>query len=348
MKIIRKQHLASLIERLLKTCEVFAPVEKESAVEFTRLEHADPICLDFLNVRVPPKKMFFPQSEAILHYEKREAGFRVESTQGLDKKRILLGMRPCDVQAMALLDHVFDGDVYRDPYYLDKREKSVIIAIGCNQPATTCFCSSMESGPFSRTGADIFLTDIGETYVIDVLTPKGRQIMEGTLLADASPDDMEKAKEIASRAEKNVISSVERVGLPEKLDQIAASDFWSRLHEKCIGCAICTFLCPTCHCFDIVDEGRETKGERVRHWDTCFFPLYTQETSGHNPRPTGLQRMRQRIMDKFNYFVKSFGKTACVGCGRCITYCPVNLDIREVIEEIRSQGPEVRGQNRKQ
>lgn len=336
--------MESLIEKLLEGFEVFAPIQAENAVEFTRITRADEICLDFINARVPPKKIFFPQSEVIFRYEKKETGFQVESTEGFEKRQILLGMRPCDVQAIALLDCVFDGDVYRDPYYLNKREKTVIIAMGCNQPATTCFCSSMESGPFSRKGADIFLADIGEAYVIDVLTPKGNPIVEAAAFEDASQDDMEKAKEIEFAAQKNVTSSVERMGLNDKLDQIADSDFWHRIHEKCIGCGICTFLCPTCHCFDIVDEGRETKGQRVRNWDSCLFPLYTQETSGHNPRPTELQRMRQRIMHKFNYFVKSFGKTACVGCGRCVTYCPVNLDIRRVIEEIRSQESEVADQ----
>lgn len=336
--------MGSLIEKLLEEFEVFAPVQTENAVEFTRINHTDDTLLDFINTRVPPKNIFFLQSEVIFRYDRKETGFQLETGEGSRKRRILLGMRPCDVHALALLDCVFDGDIYRDPYYLNRREKTVIIAVGCNRPATTCFCSSMESGPFSRKGADVFLTDMGQAYVIDVLTPKGSQIMEPAVLEDTSRGDGERVKEIESAAQKYVISSVARIGLNDKLDQIADSDFWSRVHEKCIGCGICTFLCPTCHCFDIVDEGGEAKGQRVRHWDSCLFPLYTQETSGRNPRPTGAQRMRQRIMHKFTYFVKSFGKTACVGCGRCVIYCPVNLDIRRVIEDIRFEESKVRAQ----
>ncbi len=345
MKKITKEHLGSLIERLLEEFEVFAPVRSEKGAEFTRVNRADEICLDFVNSRVPPKKVLFPQAEAIFRYEKRETGFQVESTEHVEKGRLLLGMRPCDVHSFALLDCVFEGDIFRDPYYLNKREKTVIIALGCDCPATTCFCSSVESGPFSRAGADVFLTSIGEAYVIDILTPRGNQIMERAVLPEASQGEVERAEEIESRARKDVILSLVGGGnLADRLDQMADSDFWGDVHEKCLGCGICTFLCPTCHCFDIVDEGGEAKGHRVRHWDSCLFPLYTQETSGYNPRPTGRQRMRQRVMHKFNYYVKSFGKAACVGCGRCVTYCPVNLDIRRVIEAIKSQESEDRSQ----
>jgi ferredoxin len=342
MRKIKKKDMGSLIQALIPTCEIFAPIVTGSAVEFTRINRADEICMAFANARVPPKKVFLPQSESMFRYEQNEKGFQIESTEAVDKRRILFGMRPCDVQAVTLLDRVFDGNAYKDPYYVNKREKTVIIAIGCNQPAPTCFCSSMDSGPFSRKGADIFLTDLGSAYVIEGLTPKGDQIMEAARVTDVSPDDRERAEQIACQALKDVGASVERMGLAAQLDRIADSDFWGRVQETCIGCGICTFLCPTCYCFDIVDEGREAKGRRVRHWDSCLFPLYTQEASGHNPRPTGAQRMRQRIMHKFNYFVKSFGQTACVGCGRCVIYCPVNLDIRRVIEEIRLQRPRIR------
>jgi len=345
MKRVRKEHLGSFIQGLLEEFEVLAPVKKEKAVEFARIDHAEEICLGASNARIPPKNLFFPQSEVLFHFEKKDAGFQLKSTEGSEKRRVILGARPCDVQALSILDCVFDGDLYRDPYYLTKREKTAIFAIGCNQPASTCFCSSMESGPFSRKGADVFMTDIGQAYVIEPLTPKGNQIMEREVLEDPSREDLKAARETEHFAKRNIISSVERAGLDETLDQIADSGLWWRIHEKCIGCGLCTFLCPTCHCFDIVDEGQEARGERVRFWDSCLFPLYTQETSGHNPRPTGSQRMRQRIMHKFNYFIKSYGRTACVGCGRCVKYCPVNLDIRKVIEEIRDQKSGVIDQN---
>jgi len=337
VKSLHKRQVLPFLERLLLRWEVYAPVRAGGGVEFTRLGRGGSICLDFPNSRIPPKSIFFPQKETMFRFEKDEQGFRVEPPRGLDRERILFGMRPCDVHAMALLDRVFGGGEFHDPYYLDKRKRSVIVTIGCNQPAATCFCSSTGSGPFSRTGADLFFTDIGESYVVDILTKKGGEVVEEGFLADASSEEVEKAERIASEAAKSLVSFVEVEGLEQSLDRMGESPFWARVSEKCTGCAICTFLCPTCHCFDMADEGGEFKGKRVRHWDSCLFPLFTQQASGHNPRPTGRERMRQRIMHKFNYFVKSFGEAACVGCGRCIIYCPVNFDIRKVIEGIKGQ-----------
>jgi ferredoxin len=138
-------------------------------------------------------------------------------------------------------------------------------------------------------------------------------------------------KEIEDKASQKVDRSIQMDGIEKRLDLMVESSFWDRVHEKCIGCGVCTFLCPTCHCFDITDEAVNQKGQRVRNWDSCLFPIYSLETSGHNPRPTGRERTRQRLMHKFNYFPKNFGRVACVGCGRCIIYCPVQFDIREVL-----------------
>jgi len=140
--------------------------------------------------------------------------------------------------------------------------------------------------------------------------------------------------EIASQADQRV-SGPSTEGLKENLDEMYDDPFWDELHLRCLGCGVCTYLCPTCHCFDIVDEGNGAAGQRLRNWDTCQFALFTHHTSGHNPRPTGRERMRQRVMHKFNYFVSNFGDIACVGCGRCVRECPVNLDIRAVIEDAR-------------
>ncbi|NLW25671.1 MAG: 4Fe-4S binding protein [Clostridia bacterium] len=120
--------------------------------------------------------------------------------------------------------------------------------------------------------------------------------------------------------------------LAEKLEVIYRSPLWRELQEKCVNCGVCTFLCPTCHCFDLTDD---QKGKKVRSWDSCMFASFTKQASGHNPRPTGAERLRQRVMHKFRYFFENHGIFACVGCGRCVEKCPVNLDIREVLQRIK-------------
>ena len=127
-------------------------------------------------------------------------------------------------------------------------------------------------------------------------------------------------------------SDVNIKNLKEKLDKAFDASFWNEIHQKCLGCGICTFLCPTCYCFDITDEVKDEQGKRIRCWDSCMFPQFTLHASGHNPRPTYRERMRQRIMHKFNYCPENYKETFCVGCGRCIRNCPVNLDIRQIIK----------------
>jgi ferredoxin len=208
---------------------------------------------------------------------------------------------------------------------------TTIIGMACNHPLSTCFCSSTGGGPFLRKGSDLFLTDLGESFLVELLTEKGMAFHQNPFFKAANAKDINLAKEIEEKSSKKADASVPVEGIEKRLDLMVESPYWDRVHEKCMGCRVCTYLCPTCHCFDIMDEALTGGGQRVRNWDSCLSPLYSQETSGHNPRPTNRERTRQRIMHKFNYFPKNFGRIACVGCGRCILYCPVHFDIRQAI-----------------
>ncbi|MBE0479153.1 4Fe-4S dicluster domain-containing protein, partial [Candidatus Aerophobetes bacterium] len=177
--------------------------------------------------------------------------------------------------------------------------------------------------------------DAGDRYIVDVMSDKGKKILNATL-ENATDDDVKLMKKIKSEAENKIKLQfqfeVDKV--KEKLNAIFDHIFWRSLSDSCLGCAVCTYLCPTCHCFDIVDEAKNSQGTRVRNWDSCMFSLFTQQASGHNPRPTGKERVRQRLMHKFNYFVENYKEAACVGCGRCVINCPVNIDIRDVLKKI--------------
>jgi NAD-dependent dihydropyrimidine dehydrogenase PreA subunit len=273
----------------------------------------------------------------MFRYEKAGKQHQVTSTEEVERKRVILGARPCDIQAVLLIDQVFSGKEYTDVYYVNKRKATTIIGMGCDHPLSTCFCSSMKGGPFSREGSDLFLIDLGEAYLVELLTGKGTAFQNNKFLKEANTKEINSAKEIEEKASKKTDDSLSVVGIEKRLDQMVENPFWERVQEKCIGCRVCTYLCPTCHCFDIADEVLTNKGQRVRNWDSCLSSLYSQETSGHNPRPTNRERTRQRIMHKFNYFPKNFDRIACVGCGRCILYCPVNFDIRQAIREIHKE-----------
>jgi ferredoxin len=328
--IIDKSAVADFVNELLLTHRVVAPVERDGILGFEPLDSAEGAVLDFYNTRLAPKEVFFPRSETLFTYQEGKA-----IPISLPKEQwVVLGIRPCDARSAVLLDKVFDTPDDQDPYYANRRRHTVLVGLACNKPLSTCFCTSVGGGPFSDEGLDLLWTDLGDRYLVETLTERGATLVASSAhLRQATQEDAQQKAEIATRAEQ-AVSGPQTQGVKEKLDVMYDDPFWDQVHLKCLGCAACTYLCPTCHCFDIVDEGNSAQGRRVRNWDTCQFALFTHHTSGHNPRPSGKQRMRQRIMHKFNYFVANLGEIACVGCGRCVRECPVNLDIRAVIEAI--------------
>lgn len=320
--------------------DLYAPVSLVEGVSvFKKIDHPKEVNLTQPLTQKPAKEVFFPQSESMFEFERRVREAQIAPMEEVKRERILLGARACDIEAISIIEKVFVSEPYPDVYFHEKRKKTTLIGLGCNQPLSTCFCSSAGGNPFLRTGSDIFLIDLGEAYSVELLTEKGMFLSGNKFLKEANLDDEKRIRELEKRAPQKMGASVPIDGIEKRLDLMMESSFWDRIHEKCVGCRICTYLCPTCHCFDIVDEGDFVRGQRVRNWDSCLSPLYSLETSGHNPRPTTRERTRQRLMHKFNYFPKLFNRVACVGCGRCIRFCPVHFDIRQAIIWTSSKRP---------
>jgi ferredoxin len=334
-----KKDLKSFLQSLIDQYDLYAPVQLTEGVSvYKKIDRPGEVSLTLLNPQKPLKEIFFPQSEVMFDFEKVGKRNQVTSTEEVKKERVILGARPCDIQAISILDEIFLGKDYTDVYFLQKRKLTTIIGFSCNHPLSTCFCSSTGGSPFFREGADLFFIDLEEAFLVELLTEKGMAFQKNRFFKEADPKDISLAKEIEEKASTKGDASVPIERIEKRLNLMMESPFWDRVHEKCMGCRICTYLCPTCHCFDIVDEALNNRGHRVRNWDSCLSSLYSQETSGHNPRPSGRERTRQRLMHKFNYFPKNFGRVACVGCGRCILYCPVNFDIRQAIELTSPKG----------
>lgn len=337
MLVLNKDQVTSWLNKLMQDYQVFAPVKEADYFSFKQIDSGDQATLEYRNSKTPPKEVLFPRSENLFCYHCEKDG--VQLTEQIDEsKKVIVGLRPCDAQSLLLLDKAFSNDKYQDPYYLTRRNNTLLVGLGCNEPATTCFCTSLGGGPFSTAGLDLLLVDTGNQYVVEVLTERGQELLSGMELPTATREAQEAARMVKEGA--TLSTQLDLTGLKSRLDVNFYDPIWDRIHEKCLGCAACTYSCPTCHCFDIVDEVEGKDGCRVRHWDACMFPLFTLHGSGHNPRPTGKERFRQRVMHKFKYFMDNFNAIACVGCGRCIINCPVNLDIREVLTEI--QGAEAR------
>jgi ferredoxin len=261
---------------------------------------------------------------------------KIDPSDNLDKKTVIFGIRPCDAKSYNILDPVFKND-FEDPYYINKRKNSVLIGLSCNKPGVNCFCTSFNDSPASAEHVDILFTDINDKYYVDVNSDKGKQLIKNMseFFTNPSEKDKQKRKEVEKKAIDDITRQINIDKIEDKLDNIVDSEYWKKIARRCSGCGICTYLCPTCHCFDIQDEVSATKGARVRVWDTCMRSEYTLHASGFNPRPMRMNRVRNRIYHKYNYFPKNFGMIACVGCGRCTENCPVNIDIIDVINKSR-------------
>lgn len=329
-RVIKKDTLPGIIARLTEDLPVYGPVNEGDYVLFRALKNGEEPLTVYANSRNAPKQFLFPPREELLKFTRvgQHMSFAGEG------EAVLFGVRPCDARSFVLLDMLFDQATYKDSYYIDRREKTTVITLACvHPPYTTCFCTAVDGTPTSSQGADILLTDLGDSYLVEFITPKGERLL--TRFGEPADEAaMMKKEEIAVRAAGEVKSAPPAKDIKPILDRIFEHPFWDTIHEKCLKCGTCTYLCPTCHCFDISDETKGSDGVRIRTWDSCMYPLFTLTASGHNPRPSQKERWRQRVMHKFKYYVDNFGAISCVGCGRCVLLCPVNIDIRKIISDI--------------
>jgi len=233
------------------------------------------------------------------------------------------------------MDMVFDGQ-YKDSYYLNKREKTTLIGLACFDPDETCFCPTFGIDPASGEDVDILFSDIGDRYLVEAYTKKGAALLDrfAKFFAELRGDE-----EQLRQARKAGLAGMKKLDvstIANKMAPLYGGDYWESIGMKCLGCGICTYLCPTCHCFDIGDIDLDEGGARFRCWDSCMFPEFTLMASGENPRPNRKTRIQQRFFHKLKYFHDRSAELACVGCGRCIRYCPVNIDIARIIEDVIS------------
>lgn len=340
-KLLKKSHVDDFLKGLLQDNVLFGPVRKGDMRLFDRVESTDDIVLGRGNTMNSVKDALFPQKERLFAYRHEEKGIEIDKPSTEERNIALFGVRPCDAHGLLLLDKVFGGKP-KDPYYGNKRTRTVVISMACEEPDPSCFCLAAGGGPCSAKGSDLLLLDMGDHYLVTADTEKGMALLEDKVFEDADDELLAKAGLVEKRAEESMNrAALGEAGVGEalekRLETLFEDTIWDNITESCLGCGICTYLCPTCHCFDMLDEVGKTTGERIRIWDSCQFPLFTRQASGFNPRPSARQRFRQRVMHKFCYLPRNENLPGCVGCGRCVTKCPVNLDIREVIQKISAR-----------
>jgi ferredoxin len=332
-KTITEQNLRLLIDELLREGKrVVGPKEAGSALLYAPLTSGGELALGGLPRR-SAKETFFPLCEDILTFKKDKEGVELRDvTSDSFPETVLVGALPCDAAAPAILDAVFSWD-YRDEFYLERRKKTTIIGKACTSSDDACFCTKVGLSPSDTRGSDIFLTPLtGGGYTCSFPTDKGEAFLLSHARLFEERAEVQPLQPPVPQGEKLDLAKVKAW-----LDSHFEDGLWDETALSCVGCGACAFLCPACHCFDIVDEGSEKEGSRRKHWDACAFGKFTGHASGHNPRDGQTKRYRNRIMHKFKYYDDKFGQTLCTGCGRCIRACPVGIDIKAVLDEINNK-----------
>lgn len=346
MKIINinKNDWEAGIDKSRKAYNLVGPVAEKGTHVFRELDENELPDMEYTSTKLSPKSVVFPQTEILFNYTldpKSDNQGDLVIPEIDNSARAVIGIRPYDSKAIQLVKMNFDTAEYKDPYWLSAYERCTFIGLAVNKPEKNDFSTSCGTGPFDETGLDVLLADAGESYLAKVLTQKGEtwlSVAGFTTEADGSAiGTLDKLKEVSENA---VTSKASFDKIKEKeILEIFEADFWEDATFGCINCGTCTYSCPTCWCFDIQDETVGTEGARIRNWDSCMTGLFTLHGSGHNPRERKWERTRQRFMHKLKYFLDKYDEgIMCVGCGRCVTQCPANIDIREICETINSLG----------
>jgi ferredoxin len=341
-RFISHENLSKLVAELVAAkTRVIAPVRAHDEAEqidylpIQKLEEAS------FGVRLPrrsAKEFFLPATEVILQYRTEKDGVKIEEIPSTAKPQVILGPSPCDVAAMEIVDKVMNWD-YRDELWFGRREATTIVSVLCSMMDATCFCTAVGLGPDSVRGSDAMLIPVEGGYVVRVVTAKGESLFKNYVTDQVSDALSTQAEKTGAEARKKVEANMPAIpaNFAESLKRNFDHPLWKTMALRCHGCGACASVCPTCHCFDIVDEHNDAEhGVRRRNWDSCQTARFTVHTSGHNPRGSQTERFRQRVEHKFSIYPSRFGEVLCTGCGRCSRICPGGMNLAEVVGEFRS------------
>jgi len=287
------------------------------------------------------KRFLHPPTERLWQARREGDGFAVVEDTAAAQPLAFIGVRACELRAVAIQDRVFLSGPYVDSSYKIRRDRAFIVAVNCGQPGGTCFCVSMDAGPKVETGFDLALTELIEDdrhlFVLEVGSPAGGDVVKELPARLATEVEIEAAEQVVARSSGQMGRSLDTSGLKELLQDNPDHPRWDEVAERCLTCGNCTNVCPTCFCTTVEDttDLAGATAERVRRWDSCFT-LDFSYIHGGSVRSSPRSRYRQWMTHKLAHWIDQFGSSGCVGCGRCITWCPVGIDITEEAAAIRA------------
>jgi ferredoxin len=331
VKILAKDKVEALLDKIAQQAAVFVPLAVEQGSGFYPWndEHKDkPLLLDALNVYTSPKYVLFPQTERMYDLKQQGQELEIDKTYEDHSERVIFGVRACDARAMRSLDDVFLTRGFTDSFYKARRDHVTVIGNACYNPGANCFCEAMGVS-MTDPESDVIIRDAGdEGYIWEPQTDQGEKLTQA--VAEFLTD-----KELTAPQAGPFQTEVDYEGVAEKLQGMFEHPLWERMSEPCVNCGACTYICPSCHCFDIQVKMWGDSGYRFRCWDSCMYAEYSAEAGGGNPRPTGVERFRNRFLHKLEFFNERYGYSLCTGCGRCTIVCPAGVRITDIIKQIK-------------
>jgi sulfhydrogenase subunit beta (sulfur reductase) len=312
-------------------------LSEQNPASYRMLQTGKDRYFDFIPANQSWKQFLFPPRH-ILFSASKDGKWQFKENNEPAPRYALIGVRACELAAINIQDKIFLREDFSDPIYRSRREGLFILAVNCLDPDATCFCTSMGTGPRHTAGFDLCLTELDEVFLMEVGSELGRSMLAERTYDLPSAFVQNAANQAMDRAGRSMRRSMETRDLPELLTTHLDADRWNIVSKRCLSCTNCTLVCPTCFCWDAVDQadvlGKSTRRERV--WDSCFNPNYSFVVGG-NTRPNIRSRYRQWLTHKLGTWKAQFDVFGCVGCGRCITWCPAGIDITEEVAAIRAE-----------
>ena len=329
-QIITSEKLKQTLDSKIQAgAKVIAPVRDGEFVSFKQIDDASKAALEPRPaMQNSIKEFFFPKHEILFSFVRQGNDVKLTDASDFDAEQIVVGARPCDAAALEILDPLFAWD-YQDRFYQQRRAKTTVVAFACKSSDAHCFCTAVGGGPENTKGADAILYQLDDgSFEVRALTEKGKALFDG---ATSESDKVGTACEPPK-------VDFDTAKVADWIKSNFNSPLWEQVSLRCVGCGACAFVCPTCHCFDIVDEGSYAKGKRVKNWDSCQEAMFTLHASGHNPRSSQGKRQRQRLTHKFATYPEKFGFYLCTGCGSCSRSCGAAFGVRPCIEALNELG----------
>ena len=339
MLSIAKDKIDSLFEFIGSKQPLYLPVDNNSGkADFAKWQKGTKLSEKLKTTR-SAKDFFFPKTEHLVSYEMSGKEVKVVDPRKEVGDFVIFGVRACDARGFTAIDNVYLNMNPVDSYYKNRREHGTVIVLACNEPAKTCFCSTFGiDASLAKPAGDVSCWLADGKYYFEANTDKGKAFVENakSALEDADTSAVEACrKDIAEKVEKLPFAHLDLSKFQGKdMLKIFNSKIWDKVSEPCVGCGTCTYVCPTCMCFDVRDFATSNGVRQIRCWDSCMYNDFTQ-MAAENPRHTHKERSRQRFMHKLMYYPMAHdGMFSCVGCGRCVENCPVNMNIVKVIKAV--------------